>query len=332
MIASRQSRPSIIRRGYFGALRLAGTDERALRRHARHDRVLILNLHGVSPEVNAYGPSLHPERFRQLLAWLRPRVIFSRLRDLPEQEHDPRRPLVVLSFDDGLMDFVQHAMPVLATFGVHANQNLIGESVERGEPPWTIHLVDLLGASPVELVQRLRIPGFEGALTGDDDYAKERYGAALTNHFKRLAPGVRERSWDALEAALQGVVVDRPTRMMSAESVAAALSAGHEIGSHSYSHESMEHLSDAAFLEDFHRSRAVLAGIGCEECTIYAFPNGSHRRGQAELLQQAGVRSVLLVGERPSLTGASVHTRMTVRGGSAAELRARATHGLGIAR
>jgi hypothetical protein len=56
---------------------------------------------------------------------------------------------------------------------------------------------------------------------------------------------------------------------------------------------------------------------------VYSFPNGSHRAGQVELLQSEGVRHVLLVGERPSLPDASVLHRITVRGGSAAELRAR---------
>jgi peptidoglycan/xylan/chitin deacetylase (PgdA/CDA1 family) len=119
------------------------------------------------------------------------------------------------------------------------------------------------------------------------------------------------------------VEIERPTRMMSSEDVAAAAAAGHEIGSHSYSHESMEFVDDDDFVEDFERCRRVLAEVNCD-ATVYAFPNGSYRQHQIELLRDLGVLHMLLVGERPSRPDTSVHTRLTLRGHSVPELRVRA--------
>lgn len=301
-------------------------DAYALRRHAAKNRLLILNIHSVSPRYNPYAPSLDPRLFGQLLTWMQAHVTVCLLRDLPDPpQHDPRRPLAVLSFDDGLKDFVEYAMPLLRDFGMAASQNVIGQAIETGQPPWTIGLLDQLSAAPVGLVQGLRLGGFAYRLASADAYAKERFGAAITNHLKSLPPVDRDPLLRTLEHALRDVVVERPTLMMSAADVAAARAAGHEIGSHSYSHESMQHLDDDAFLTDFRRSRDVLASAGCDRCDVYAFPNGSNRPGQAEILQRHGVRHVLLVDERPSEPDAGVHTRITVRGGSSAELRARAT-------
>jgi peptidoglycan/xylan/chitin deacetylase (PgdA/CDA1 family) len=215
-------------------------------------------------------------------------------------------------------------MPVLASFGLHANQNIIGESLETGDPPWAIQLVDLLGAADTATVQRLRVPGFEHVVASGDPLAKERFGAKLTNHMKQLAPRERGPAWAAVQDCFGGVTVDKPTRMMCAADVAAAHAAGHEIGSHSYSHESMEHLDDAAFLEDFRNSCAALERAGCPRCAIYAFPNGSCRTGQSDMLVREGVSHVLLVGDQPTHPRAAVHTRVTVRGDSVPELRARA--------
>jgi len=316
----------ILKRCFFEALRLMRADARALRRHAAHNRLLVLNLHSVSPHSNPYAPSLDPELFGQLLTWLQAHTtvgLFGDLQDAPP--HDPRRPLVVLSFDDGLKDFVEHAVPLLRDFGMAANQNVIGEAIETGRPPWAIGLLDQLSAADVGVVQGLRLEGFPYRLASGDAYAKERFGAAITNHLKSLTPAARAPVLRRLRDALESVVVERPTLMMSAADVAVAHAAGHEIGSHSYSHESMEHLDDDAFLADFRRSRDVMAAAGCDRCTVYAFPNGSSRPGQAEILQRQGVRHVLLVDERPSEPGAGVHTRLTVRGASVAELRARAS-------
>jgi len=333
MIGSPDARRRVLKRWLFAALAATGANGRALRRHGADDRLLILNVHSVSPHTNPYGPSLHPEAFADVLDWLQPRATITLLANLPGQtDRDPRRPLVVLSFDDGLKDFVEHAMPILASRGLRANQNVIGQSLETGEAPWAIHVLDLLGAAPTSAVRRLRVAGFERRLTGDDAFAKERFGAALTNHLKALTPATRAPVWAALQDALRDVVVEHPTRMMSSDDVGAALAARQEIGSHSYSHESMEYLDDAAFLDDFRRSRDALARAGSADCDVYAFPNGSDRPGQAELLRREGVRHVLLVGERPSRPDAAVHTRLTLRGNSAAELRARAAHARGTAR
>jgi peptidoglycan/xylan/chitin deacetylase (PgdA/CDA1 family) len=320
------SQRRILKRWFFEALRLMRADAVALRRHAAKNRLLVLNIHSVSPRDNPYAPSLDPELFGQLLTWLQAHATVGRLRDLADvPQHDPRRPLVVLSFDDGLKDFVEHAMPLLRDFGMAANQNVIGEAIETGRPPWAIGLLDGLAAAPVGVVQGLRVAGFAHRLGSGDAYAQERFAAAITNHLKSLRPADRAPLLERLQDALHEVVVQQPTLMMSAGDVAAAEAAGHEIGSHSYSHESMEHLDDAAFLADFRRSRDVLAAAGCDHCDVYAFPNGSHRAGQPELLQRHGVRHVLLVGERTSVPGAAVHTRITVRGASVAELRVRAS-------
>jgi peptidoglycan/xylan/chitin deacetylase (PgdA/CDA1 family) len=321
-----------MKRWYFETLRAAGGNSRALRRHAVEDHLLILNLHGVSPRMNPYNPSLHPELLAELLSWVRSSATVCLLRELPgPSDRDPRQPLVVLSFDDGLMDFVDYAMPVLASLELQANQNVIGKGIESGDPPWAISVLDLLGAAPTEVVQRLRIPGFSYRLSSDEASAKGRFGAALTNHLKALGPADRAPVRSAMQDALPDVVVERPTRMMAAEDVSAAIAAGHEIGSHSHSHESMEYVSDRDFLDDFRRSCEILRDAGCDNCTVYAFPNGSHRPSQVGILQREGVRHVLLAGDRPSRPGLGVHTRLALRGDSAAELQARGVNALGFA-
>jgi hypothetical protein len=60
--------------------------------------------------------------------------------------------------------------------------------------------------------------------------------------------------------------------------------------------------------------------------TIYAFPNGSCREGQAERVLAQGVDHVLLVGEAFD-TGARVHKRFTYDASSPSEVRFKALGG-----
>jgi hypothetical protein len=61
--------------------------------------------------------------------------------------------------------------------------------------------------------------------------------------------------------------------------------------------------------------------------TIYAFPNGSCREGQAERVLLAGVKHVLLVGDRFDKDH-GIHNRFTFDGSSASEIRFKALGGM----
>ncbi len=321
-LADRQRR--FMKRVYFEVQRLARRDQSALRRHAEVGSTLILNLHRVSPEVRPYSPPMQPEVFAELLEWLREETAVRMLGDLRRlEEGDRRGPSVVLSFDDGYKDFIEYAMPILDQAGTRANQNVIASCIETGRLPWNMQLVDFLNAAPASLVRSIRIPGFTARLATDDSLRKERFGAAIGNHLKRLSPSERAAAWSELQPLMDRVEVKRPTRMMSPEDVAQAAAAGHEIGAHSYSHESMALVDDEEFLADLAKCRSVLGRIGVDG-KIYAFPNGSYRPEQLRLLEDSGVEHILLMGERPSRPSARVHTRLTLRGHSVAEVRARA--------
>jgi peptidoglycan/xylan/chitin deacetylase (PgdA/CDA1 family) len=314
----------VLKRVYFEVTRLAGRDSRALKRHARAGRALILNLHAVAPHSNPYSPALDPMLFEEMLEWL---CRNARVTTLGELEHaaglDDARPAAVLSFDDGYRSFVEYAMPILAGFGLSANQNVIGSCVETGVPPWHVRIYDFLNSAPPALRSKLIVPGLTAAPPGEDPHSKERFGAAIGNHLKNLPPASRAPLLSSIESLIGEVGLDDPTPMMSARDVAEAAAAGHEIGAHSYSHESMAFVDDAFFREDLKRCTDVLDGAGCQT-TIYAFPNGSHRPDQIPLLRQAGIRHVLVMGQRAAEPRGDVHCRITVRGHYPAELHGRA--------
>jgi peptidoglycan/xylan/chitin deacetylase (PgdA/CDA1 family) len=100
----------------------------------------------------------------------------------------------------------------------------------------------------------------------------------------------------------------------------------HDIGSHSFSHESMGYESDAFFEEDLDESVRLFENDLGVPLRTYAFPNGSFRQEQIAILQRRGVRTVLLVEEKLARTSDSpaesrVYPRLSIAGGSAAETR-----------
>jgi peptidoglycan/xylan/chitin deacetylase (PgdA/CDA1 family) len=308
---------------YCRLLALAGGERRRLRRLRAADSLLILNLHRVSPRPDPFWSPLHPCVFEELLRFLRHEGAFVRLDD-DADAHAGARPRVVLSFDDGYRDFVDYALPLIRRYGARANQNVIPECLLTGRPIWNVRLYDFLNVAPRAAIDAIALPGFATRLAGDTAQAKARYGLARGRFLKMRPRAERVQLMAELGARIEATGVPAPTRMMSVADVREAAAEGCEIGLHSFSHESMGFESDAFFAEDFERSAAYFRDALDLPLRIYAFPNGSCRPSQIAYLRQRGIEHVLLVGEGIDDGRSGVHPRLSIHGGSAAEVRMQA--------
>jgi peptidoglycan/xylan/chitin deacetylase (PgdA/CDA1 family) len=275
----------------------------------------------VSPVVNPFWPPITPEAFSELTAYLAGScrvTTFDGLRELPV-EGPPR---VVLSFDDGCRDFVEYAMPILAAYELPANHNVIVRSVETGEPPWNIRISDALNAASAATIRRLRVPGFDAGLNDDDGASRAIFGTKLLGYLKSLDAESRQSVSGELNDLIALTDPDQFTAMMSRDDVVEAASI-HDIGGHSYSHEPVATFTDEQFIADTDRCSQFFAEIGLQMKT-YAFPFGSYRPGQVEILTRAGVENVLGVGDRPAKVDGGFYSRITITGQTSGELRLRA--------
>jgi len=311
---------SHLKRVYFALLSGLSKDTSLLRRIRRDDLLLVLNFHRVSPERNPFWSPLHPAIFEDLLAFLKRHFEVVRFGDIDSAER--RRPLAIISFDDGYHDFVEYAMPLLHKHGLRANQNIIPACVESGCPPWNVQLVDFLNSAPRSLIDELQLPGFSDRLAGDDADSKTRYGVALSRFLKSRPACERASLWPAVARLMERAGDWTMTRMMNLEDVRQA-SGNHEIGAHSYSHESMEFESNEFFESDLDRCFDYFSRSLRVPLFVYAFPNGSHRPEQIDVLQKRGIRYVLLVDEKFANRRGAVCPRFTIYGDSYQETKFR---------
>jgi peptidoglycan/xylan/chitin deacetylase (PgdA/CDA1 family) len=305
------------------ALRALGSGV-AVRRKVRaigaSGAVTILNLHRVAPDDRSSYPPLDPKLFDALIGFLKANfdiVTFAELDAAPRGG----RPKLILSFDDGYRDFHEHAAPILAAHGVRANHNIIPACTEAGAPPLNVALQDFVGRAPAALVDSLDVPGF----------AMDRPLGSRLDLGNRLSSFLKEKpiaEQKALAAHLLPQLLRdpdfAPTPMMSLDELREVAEV-HEIGAHSFEHANMALETDDYLREDVARCRAWFASKLGQEMTIYAFPNGSYRAAQLEIVRDAGVRHILLVDEDFSSPAASLHRRFTFDAYSEHEMRYRAT-------
>jgi len=230
------------------------------------------------------------------------------------------RPRAVISFDDGYYSFVEYAMPLLHKHGLRANQNVIPACIENGLAPWNVRLCDFLNSAPRHLIDEIRLPGFSSRLSVDGPDRKMRYGIALCEFLKARSRAERAPLWASVEEIMQKGGNPNATRMMNQQETLQA-AASHEIGAHSYSHESMGFESNEFFEEDLQRCVRYFDERLRMPLSIYAFPNGSHREEQFKILNNTGIRHILLVGETFSNGHGSVYSRFTICGETCRETR-----------
>jgi peptidoglycan/xylan/chitin deacetylase (PgdA/CDA1 family) len=283
----------------------------------------VLNLHRVSGHNGSAYEALSPELFDGLLGWLKVRfhvLTFSELADFEPCD----RPPMVLSFDDGYLDFVEVAAPILAKHGLKANQNVIPGCIESGKPPFNVWLQDFIGQAPESLLREVALPGVSSRESFKD---RGEVGRKASSTLKVLSIDLQVQTMENLRRHFERLDNFRTTPMMTLDQII-NVSAKHEIGVHSWQHATMSAESDEYLAHDAQRCRNWLREHITGVDAVYAFPNGMMREGQAAIVRDVGFDHVLCVGEGFSEKENWQHSRFTFHAKSEAECRFRSTGGL----
>lgn len=306
-----------LKKGYFFLQKVLRKDVKLLEKIKSENLVTILNFHQVTLRENPYWSPLKPEIFDDLLGFLRENFEVALFRELNKPKS--YKPLAVISFDDGYYNFIEYALPLLEKHGLRANMNIIPACVESGKPMWNIRLYDFLNSAPKSLINEIHFSGFDYKLNNDNFDSKLRYGLKISRFLKNRPRTEREELLEQIES-LMSKIEFRQTRMMNAEEIK-QIAQTHEIGVHSFSHESMEFEENSFFEEDLRKCFRYFEDKLLIPLEIYAFPNGSYRPEQIEILQDRGIKHTLLVGEDYAKVGENVYSRFTIYGSTKMETR-----------
>jgi peptidoglycan/xylan/chitin deacetylase (PgdA/CDA1 family) len=232
-------------------------------------RVRIIAYHGVSP----FG--LDPELFARQLAYVARRFESFWVSELPalfEGRRRPRRPPIVLTFDDGLRSFAQRAVPALRANGLKATVYVVSDLLDGESMLWTHELTCRLllspdgalppgaGPLPAERGARMaRVREFVSAVKQWNDVRRTELMAALRAAWPRPA-------WEPWMRDLYQVMSREELSALPADIV--------EVGSHTRTHPILPRLSDERAREEIQGSRPALESILGRPVESFCYPNG----------------------------------------------------------
>lgn len=267
---------------------------RRLRRLSRwlrsrfRSRAVVLGYHRVSEDPwDPFGLAVHPSRFARHLEAVRSVAGVGRVAELVEalerEEPPPRR--VFLTFDDGYLDNLETALPLLERHEAAATIFIVTGAM--GAQTWWDRLARLLdpGSPPT----RLRVGGEEFVVRESSDARERRRLAVEIGRTLRQLPA--DRVAEIVSAWPGDSDAGRVHRCMTREEVARI--AGHplvDIGAHSVSHPVLGSLALDEQRTEIVESRRALRGLTGREVALFAYPNGSRSEETTGLLREAGFR------------------------------------------
>lgn len=193
------------------------------------------------------------------------------------------RKAVSITFDDGYLELMDAAFPVLRDLRLPATVFLVAEHVGSGHPFWWEEVAFRLGMLHEEAaIQSLRAIGLEVSVQRPGWIFK------VIDALKGLPTRLREEFLGTLRESTGGVRL--PRMSLNWEEVRKAQTWGISLGSHSLTHPILPLLSDEALERELRVSREIIESMTGTTCRLLAYPNGDHDDRVRAAAQRAGYR------------------------------------------
>ena len=254
---------------------------------------VILYGHRVADDNEGYLQGLKPEWFEQQLAYLTSNYEIISLSELVQclekGWHVPQNS-IVLTFDDGFQNNLEHGFPILEKYKVPATIFVVTGSISAGNLPWPQHLGVLFQQTSKSSISHSLLGNFEFNIQNDD--GKKRAYLRVKEPMKEMGRDQRERTLDEFQSLLEVKCPDNG--MLNWDDLKLLQKKGIEIGAHTFSHPFLAKISMQEARWELERSRDdLLQNLGIQH-PAFCFPAGSFNGDLVQMVKELGFRCSFL--------------------------------------
>lgn len=265
----------------------------------RHGDVVIM-YHNVLPKTkqDLNMRNIAVADFHQSLDYLKKKVDVVPLREILTTKSNSAR--VSITFDDGLVNNLHHALPVLEDLKLHATFFVPTPWINGNNMLWPDELSRILSK-----------------VKGDVEFDDRKFTRVYKNQFREVVGGeklenallkVHPFSVDGILTKLKndaGIDLDKDLapedewRVMKGEEIKILSASNYvEIGSHSVSHKYLPLLNDQQLISELVESKRYLEQVCRKDIDMFAFPFGGYSQRVVEACYAAGYNHLIAVDER----------------------------------
>src|SRR6185312_4253733 len=263
----------------------------------RNQLATILCLHRVSDEESITFPPFKIKDFEQLLQYIDKHYHVATIDTLSKINNS--KPALILSFDDGFLDFYDNALPLLKKYGFPCNLNVVTQCLDNNFQIWTQRQNNLLqeifirkhnfvldlGSKQINIdsfhsqnIIEKNLELFRFLFSKDEIFVAQFLNEAESKMPFKI-PATPMMSWNNLKDALEKYDI--------------------ELGSHSASHITLSNIRDKEKLvAEINDSKILIEKHTDRKVNIFAFPNGNYNEEVLRQCRLAGYKHVLTVDEQ----------------------------------
>lgn len=283
----------------------------SLPRRRAHGSLVIFTFHRVLPPAlrDAYPlPELvvTPEELDFILTIAKQFYTAGPLTELIARNDNgerPEKPFLAITFDDGQLDNLEYAAPVLRRHGIPATFFVVTGATENNEALWH----DRLAFTYASLGPEGRHAFSGGQSCGVRD---------LVHAAKDLRPADREALISRLEDQAGGPVRPSWDGIMSWQQLRDLQAEGHEIGVHTRTHPILTLSTESELRDEIETAGEICAAnLGSRPAT-FCYPNGSYDQRVEAVVRRAGYRyaTTTQAGVNPPQSNALTMKRYDIQG------------------
>ncbi|MCU1289129.1 MAG: polysaccharide deacetylase [Acidobacteria bacterium] len=224
-------------------------------------------------------------------------------------ERKVSRPLAVITFDDGYLDFYEEAFPILNEYGLPATVFLPTEFI--GGDKFLAHdriywLVKLAIEKSVPVYKALIQAGLSKNIAAK--LAVETDVLKLTDSLVYLPKDLRERVIFQIEVSLGDKFESYPPeyRLLSWETIREMSKKGISFGGHTANHVVLPLEAQASMETEIHESKKTLEAQLGKSVVSFAYPNGEYNLRAKQMLAEAGYKIAVTTETKINRTGSDL--------------------------
>lgn len=260
-----------------------------LLRTKKNGYLTVLCLHRISDERDFFFNPIQVKTFELLIDYLSKHYAVIPFSDA---EKKTLKPKLILSFDDGYYDFIEHAMPILKRKGLPANHNIVNDCANNNTVIWTQQLNDILN--------HLRNNGItnDKELNQLSNFENNWNLYYLTVFKKFLSMDLEHRTY-LLNMFKDKYKISSSYRMMNWDEIKYISRNDVEIGSHTYNHNPLNIINGEQMFqtEILNSIEEINSKIG-KSINILSLPNGVTNLGLSSFIEKSTIKYVLLVDDK----------------------------------
>jgi peptidoglycan/xylan/chitin deacetylase (PgdA/CDA1 family) len=262
-------------------------------------RLNIVTFHRVLPEeqLREYPlPNLavSVDEFRWFIAYFKAGFTTGTLTELQGRwstGERPDKPFLAITFDDGQLDNFLYARPILEQAGMRGTFYIPVRAIQENQTLWHDRLAYAFRRMLV--IRRHDALQSLSDMSVPDTVNDKGKVAGLVESAKSLSPSEREILINRIEDAVGGSCRPAWDGMMSWSQLRELASSGHEVGSHSMSHQLLDQLEDDTLEYEVFASRRTLEGELDSPITTFCYPNGNAGKRVVAAVREAGYVSAV---------------------------------------